>query len=96
MRSGQSYILINGSGMVEGQYFIESMSETYSGFFENGAARKIEFSLVLKRTDNNASTLGAISDYIGNVMQEPIQTVKSVVSSTVSSATQSITDKIGF
>ncbi|HBG96500.1 MAG TPA: oxidoreductase, partial [Chromatiaceae bacterium] len=39
----------DGSGMVWGRWIIESISDTKSVFFSDGAARKIEFTLSLKR-----------------------------------------------
>jgi uncharacterized protein len=41
--------LITGSGLIMGRWIIESVGDTRSEFFDNGAARKIEFSLSLKR-----------------------------------------------
>ena len=41
--------LITGSGLIMGRWIIESVGETKTDFFDNGAARKIEFSLSLKR-----------------------------------------------
>lgn len=41
--------LIGGNGLIYGRWIIENISETKSEFFDNGAARKIEFSLTIKR-----------------------------------------------
>ena len=41
--------LICGNGLIMGRWIIESIGETKSEFFDNGAARKIEFNLTLKR-----------------------------------------------
>ena len=46
---GAPYPLIDGSGKVYGHYVIERISRNRSDFFQDGAARKIEFSLALKR-----------------------------------------------
>jgi len=46
---GVALPLITGKGLVMGRWIIESVEETGSEFFDNGAARKIEFSLSLKR-----------------------------------------------
>lgn len=58
--TGKSYPLIDGRGTVHGQFAIERISKGNSGFFSDGAARKIEFSLTLKRTDNRS--LGMINE----------------------------------
>lgn len=41
--------LINASGWIAGFWIIESINETNTEFLDNGKARKIEFSLSLKR-----------------------------------------------
>lgn len=41
--------LITSSGLIMGRWIIESVGDTRSEFFDNGSARKIEFSLSLKR-----------------------------------------------
>jgi phage protein U len=46
---GVALPLIDGSGLIMGRWLIESVSETKSEFFSDGAARKIEFNLSLKR-----------------------------------------------
>ena len=47
--SGQPLPLINGSGFILGRWLIESVQETDSALFDDGSPRKIEFSLSLKR-----------------------------------------------
>ena len=46
---GMALPLIDGSGMVWGRWIIESISDTKSVFLSDGAARKIEFTMSLKR-----------------------------------------------
>ncbi|MGL5225280.1 MAG: phage tail protein [Aeromonas sp.] len=53
--SGAAYPLIQGDGVMRGSFVIEGISTTRSEFFQDGSARKIEFSLKLKRIDNNGS-----------------------------------------
>ncbi len=48
---GQSYPLLDGEGRYYGYWLIESVEETRSVFMAGGAARKIEFSLSLKRDE---------------------------------------------
>ncbi|WP_417761708.1 phage tail protein [Shewanella sp.] len=49
---GAPYPLIDGSGKVYGHYVIERISRSRSEFFQDGSARKIEFSVELKRVDD--------------------------------------------
>ena len=49
---GTPYPLIDGSGKVYGHYVIERISRSRSDFFNDGAARKIEFTVELKRVDD--------------------------------------------
>ncbi len=46
---GVALPLIEGSGFVLGRWFIESVQETNSVLFADGSPRKIDFSLSLKR-----------------------------------------------
>ncbi|WP_312679298.1 phage tail protein, partial [Escherichia coli] len=43
--------LIEGTGSLHGWFVIESLNVTRSVFFRDGAARRIEFTLALKRVD---------------------------------------------
>ena len=56
--SGQSFPLIQGDGVMRGSFVIEGISTTRSEFFADGTARKIEFTIKLKRVDDNDSSLG--------------------------------------
>ncbi|RFU89058.1 MULTISPECIES: phage tail protein [Citrobacter] len=49
--TGKGWPLIEGSGTIYGMYVIESINQTRSEFFSNGPARKIEFTIALKRID---------------------------------------------
>jgi len=49
--SGTSYPLIDGMGYYYGYWLIDSISETKSIFMAGGTARKIEFSMSLKRDE---------------------------------------------
>ncbi|HHL2561141.1 TPA: phage tail protein [Yersinia enterocolitica] len=51
--TGKAWSLIEGSGAIHGMFVIESLSRTKSIFFSDGSARKIEFTLTLKRTDES-------------------------------------------
>lgn len=50
--TGKAYPLIDGRGTVHGQFVIEAIAKTRSEFFSDGSARKIEFTISLKRTDD--------------------------------------------
>lgn len=51
---GEAWPLIDGAdGRILGLFVIESLSQTKSLFFADGAPRKIEFSLTLKRVDDD-------------------------------------------
>jgi len=54
---GMAWPLIGGSGMIYGMYVIESISNTHSEFFPNGAASKIMFTLNLKRVDESLTSM---------------------------------------
>ena len=56
--SGQAFPLIQGDGVMRGSFVIESTGTTRSEFFADGTARKIEFTIKLKRVDDNDSSLG--------------------------------------
>lgn len=51
---GQSWPLIDGSdGEILGLFVIESLATTHSVFFADGTPRRIEFTLTLKRKDDD-------------------------------------------
>jgi len=54
---GKGYPLIDGNGNVYGMYVITQLSKTKSYFFNDGAARKIEFTLNLDRVDDDTGML---------------------------------------
>lgn len=59
---GKAWPLIGGDGTIYGLWFIESVEETKSVFFSDGTARKIEFTLQLKRADDTRiDQLGALT-----------------------------------
>ncbi|EOI6839023.1 phage tail protein [Yersinia enterocolitica] len=51
--TGKAWSLIEGNGAIHGMFVIETLSRTKSLFFSDGSARKIEFTLTLKRTDES-------------------------------------------
>ncbi|MER2104459.1 MAG: phage tail protein, partial [Pseudomonas atacamensis] len=45
--------MVEGSGRIYGLWIIESLSETKTIFFRDGTPRRIEFTLSLKRIDDD-------------------------------------------
>lgn len=94
---GMAWPLIGGSGMIYGMYVIESISNTHSEFFPNGAANKIMFTLNLKRVDESLTSMFGdlkkqADGLIGGVSNLPsqittaIDSAKSAAGSLISSA----------
>lgn len=50
--AGAAWPLVDGNGIVYGQFVIESLNETRSLFMADGTARRIEFQLQLARVDD--------------------------------------------
>lgn len=68
--TGKAWPLIEGTGRIYGIYVIESMSETKTLFFRDGAARRIEFSLKLARVDEGRiDLLGSVLGNIGDLLR---------------------------
>jgi phage protein U len=51
---GSAYVLIDGNGKLMGVFVIESIDVTRTVFFRDGTARRLEFTLTLKRVDDDA------------------------------------------
>lgn len=68
--TGKAWPLVEGTGRVLGVWVIESLSETRTLFFPDGAARRIEFSISLKRVDDGrVDLLGAALSSAGNILR---------------------------
>ena len=50
---GRAWPLLSGEGQPYGMFVIESVTATHSEFLANGSARKISFTLKLKRVDES-------------------------------------------
>lgn len=60
--TGKAYPVIEGTGIMHGLFVIESLSETKTEFFSDGSARKIDFTVSLKRVDEaDRGLLGVLS-----------------------------------
>ncbi|MBD9676266.1 phage tail protein [Pseudomonas sp. PDM18] len=69
--TGKAYPLIEGTGRIYGVWVIESLSEGRTLFFADGAARRIEFSLSLKRIDDGrVDLLGSAISSAGNILRQ--------------------------
>lgn len=69
--TGKAWPLIEGTGRILGIWVIESMSETKTLFFTDGAARRIEFTISLKRIDDGrVDLLGAAVSTAGNILRK--------------------------
>ncbi|HED4270206.1 TPA: phage tail protein [Klebsiella oxytoca] len=77
--TGKSWPLIEGSGTIYGMYVIESLGQTKSEFFDDGAARRIEFSLGLKRVDESLSEMfGSLSDQLSSLQDSAAAAVGNI------------------
>ena len=54
---GRAWPLLDGSGTIYGMFVINSVSETYTEFFADGAARKIDFTVNLTRVDESLTAM---------------------------------------
>lgn len=62
-QSGKAWILTAGNGDVLGKWFITKIDDNRSHFVANGLARKIEFTIALKRYGNEDNAqLGNLMD----------------------------------
>ncbi|RGP54402.1 phage tail protein [Pseudomonas abyssi] len=67
--TGKAWPLVEGTGRIYGVWAIESISETATLFFKDGAPRRIEFTLTLQRADDTqiellGSLLSTVLDII--------------------------------
>lgn len=62
--TGQAWVLVEGTGKVIGTFFIDSISEGRQHMQQDGRAKRIDFTLSLKRTDEeDPGTLGDIRQF---------------------------------
>lgn len=68
--TGKAWPMVEGSGRIYGLWVIESLSETRTLFFRDGTPRRIEFSLSLKRIDDDRiGLLGAGTNIGANILR---------------------------
>ena len=63
--TGKAWPMVEGSGRIYGLWVIESLSETKTVFFRDGTPRRIEFTLSLKRIDDDQLDLIGASSSLG-------------------------------
>ncbi|MEB0137982.1 MULTISPECIES: phage tail protein [unclassified Undibacterium] len=70
--TGKAWILIQGSGRIVGTFVITSMTENKTHLAANGNPARLDFTIVLKRTDDNVPSLlsslgdpGSIKNMLG-------------------------------
>lgn len=61
--TGKAWPLIEGTGTVYGMFVITGLKQTRAEFFSDGKARKIDFTLTLKKVSDDL--LENLSDYAG-------------------------------
>lgn len=50
---GRAWPLIDGTGIIHGMFVIDKVTHTHTDFYSDGTARKIDFTLSLKRVDES-------------------------------------------
>ncbi|MBP6894318.1 MAG: phage tail protein [Pseudacidovorax sp.] len=67
--TGAAWVLIEGTGTLYGAFVIKEMTETRTLFYEDGTARRIEFSLTLERVDQDVQDVVDQLGELGALMQ---------------------------
>lgn len=68
--TGKAWPMVEGTGRLCGLWVIDNLTETRTIFFPNGAARRIEFTLSLKRIDDGSvDLLGAATGAGLNILR---------------------------
>lgn len=68
--TGKAWPMVEGTGRIYGLWVIESLSETKTVFFRDGTPRRIEFTVTLKRTDDDRiDLLGAATGTGLNILR---------------------------
>ena len=63
--TGKAWPMVEGSGRIYGLWVIESLSENKTIFFSDGTPRRIEFTLSLKRIDDDQLDLIGAASSLG-------------------------------
>lgn len=66
--TGRAWSMIDGTGNIYGMFVIEEITQSKSEFFVDGAPRKIDFTLKLRRTDESLSEmLGDLNQQLNDI-----------------------------
>jgi uncharacterized protein len=63
--TGKAWPMVEGSGRIYGLWIIENLNETKTLFFRDGTPRRIEFTLSLKRIDDDRVDLLGAATRVG-------------------------------
>jgi phage protein U len=63
--TGKAWPMVEGTGRIYGLWIIESLSETKTLFFRDGTPRRIEFTVSLKRIDDDRIDLIGTGTSVG-------------------------------
>lgn len=63
--TGKAWPMVEGSGRIYGLWIMESLSETKTLFFRDGTPRRIEFTVILKRIDDDRIDLIGTGTSVG-------------------------------
>lgn len=63
--TGKAWPMVEGSGRIYGLWVIDNLGETKTIFFKDGTPRRIEFTLTLKRVDDDRIDLLGAGTSIG-------------------------------
>ncbi|MBD2783696.1 phage tail protein [Xenorhabdus sp. DI] len=69
--SGRAWSFLDGHGTIYGMFIIESIDQTKTEFFGDGAARKIDFTVTLRRVDENLGEMfGDLNSQLSNLTDQ--------------------------
>ena len=76
---GRAWSLVEGTGTIYGMFVIESLSQTRTEFFSDGTARRIEFTLTLRRVDESlADMYGSLGDQLSALQDKATSAVDGI------------------
>ncbi|MCG9820297.1 phage tail protein [Yersinia enterocolitica] len=68
---GKAWPLLGGDGTIYGMYAVASITQTHSVFFNDGRARRIEFSMTLNRVDESLKAMfGDLQQQARDLLQQ--------------------------
>ena len=97
--TGKSWILIQGTGRIYGSFIITNMTEGRTVLDDDGDARRVDFSITLKRTDEGVLSLLGLGD-IGDLknmlnLDSITNSISDAAKNAIGNAVGGITDKVG-